>query len=90
MINPADFTSSLLSETGRTAGLFPDRYKRFIPVGSAHTTLLGETSDSGGVQGVEIGSLETAVGDVTVLDWITAMVDGTDAWVDLVDPSLAN
>jgi len=90
MIDPADFTASLLSETGRTAGLFPDRYKRFIPVGSAHTTLLRETSDGGSVQGLEIGSLQTAVEDVTVLDWITAMVDGTDGWVDLVDPSLVN
>ncbi|MGB8330430.1 MAG: hypothetical protein WCE62_09905, partial [Polyangiales bacterium] len=88
MINPADFTASLLSETGRTASMFEDRYKRFIPVGGAHTTLLLETSEDGGFQGVEIGSLQTAVGGVTVLDWITAMVDGTDGWADLVDESL--
>jgi Pectinacetylesterase len=88
MINPADFTASLLSETGKTASMFEDRYKRFIPVGGAHTTLLLETSEDGGFPGVEIGSLQTTVGDVTVLDWITAMVDGTDGWIDLVDESL--
>jgi hypothetical protein len=77
-----------LSETGKTASMFEDRYKRFIPVGGAHTTLLLETSEDGGFPGVEIGSLQTTVGDVTVLDWITAMVDGTDGWIDLVDESL--
>jgi len=88
MIDPADFTASLLSETGRTSTLFGDRYQRFIPVGSAHTTLLRETSDGGGLPGVELGSLQTEVGGVTVLDWITAMIDGSDDWVDLVDESL--
>jgi hypothetical protein len=28
------------------------------------------------------------VGGVTVLDWFTAMIDGADEWVDLVDESL--
>jgi hypothetical protein len=28
-----NFTASLLAETGRTTMLFPDRHKRFIPVG---------------------------------------------------------
>jgi len=88
MIDPKDFTASLLSETGRTSALFADRYKRFIPVGRAHTTLLLASPAGSALPGVEIGSLETAVGGVTVLDWLTAMVDGTDAWVDLVDESL--
>jgi len=89
MIDPAEFTASLLSETGKTSSLFEDRYKRFIPVGNAHTTLLRETSDGGGLPGVSLGSLETEVGSVTVLDWISAMIDGSDDWVDLVDESLA-
>jgi hypothetical protein len=87
MINPAEFTASLLAETGRTTTAFEDRYKRFIPVGGAHTTLLRETSE-GDIGGLEIGSLETEIGGVTVLDWVTAMVDGTDAWDDLVDETL--
>jgi len=87
MINPVNFTASLLAETERTTMLFPDRYKRFIPAGSAHTTLLRETSDNSG-GGIQIGSLETAIDGVTVLDWFTAMIDGTEAWVDLVDPSV--
>lgn len=87
MIDPADFTASLLAETGRTTSAFPDRYKRFIPVGSAHTTLLRETSDGGG-QPIEIGSLETEIEGVSVLDWLTAMIDGSEGWDDLVDPTL--
>ena len=87
MIPPATFTASLLAETGRTTTAFPDRYKRFIPVGAAHTTLLRETAEGSG-GGLEIGSLETEVGGVTVLDWFTAMIDGSEDWVDQVDESL--
>ncbi|MBW2627831.1 MAG: hypothetical protein JRE45_09435, partial [Deltaproteobacteria bacterium] len=87
-VAPADFTGWLLAETARTTTMFEDRYKRFIPVGGAHTTLLQETSDGGGVAGIQIGSLETEIGGVNVLDWVTAMIDGTDGWVDLVDESL--
>jgi len=86
-INPANFTASLLAETGRTTMLFESRYKRFIPAGQAHTTLLRATSGGGG-GGLQIGSLETAIGGVTVLDWFTAHIDGTDGWVDLVDEGL--
>lgn len=87
MINPATFTSSLLAETGRTTAMFEDRYKRFIPAGEAHTTLLRENAE-GGSPGLEIGSLETEIAGVTVLDWFTAMIEGTEAWDDMVDESL--
>ena len=86
-INPASFTTSLLAETERTTTTFEERYKRYIPAGSAHTALLRETSDGGG-GGIQIGSLETEIGGVTVLDWFSAHVDGTEAWDDLVDESL--
>ena len=42
MIPGDEFTESLLAETGRTTTLYEDRYKRFIPEGGAHTTLLRE------------------------------------------------
>jgi hypothetical protein len=87
MINPAAFTSSLLAETERSTTMYEDRYKRFIPAGEAHTTLLRENSE-GGDPGVEIGSLETEIAGVTVLDWFTAMIEGTEAWDDMVDESV--
>jgi len=87
MVAPADFTSWLLAETGRTTGLFQDRYKRFIPNGTAHTTLLLETSEGGG-GGIPIGALDTEIAGVSVLDWFTAMIDGTETWDDLVDEGL--
>lgn len=86
MVNPANFTTWLLAETGRTTGLFEDRYKRFIPSGTAHTTLLREVSEGG--NGIQIGALDTEIDGVTVLDWFTAMIEGTEAWDDLVDESL--
>ncbi len=87
MVNPNDFTTSLLAETSRTTDMFPDRYKRFIPAGSAHTTLLGEDPPEPG-SGIQIGSLLTEIGDVSVLDWFTAMIDDTEAWTDQVDDTL--
>jgi hypothetical protein len=87
MIPAAQFTEALLAETERTTMLYQERYKRFIPAGSAHTTLLRATSE-GADPGVEIGSLETEIGGVTVLDWFTAHLDGSEAWVDRVDESL--
>ena len=87
MIPAEQFTESLLTETARTTMLYEDRYKRFIPAGGAHTTLLGEPGD-GGDPGLEIGTVETAIGEVSVLDWLTAHIDGTEAWDDLIDESL--
>jgi len=55
--------------------------------GGAFGTLLRETSE-GGDPGVELGSLDTEIDGVTVLDWLTAMIEGTAAWDDLVDPSV--
>jgi hypothetical protein len=52
-----------------------------------HTTLLLETSE-GDLGGLEIGSLETEIAGVSVLDWLTAMIEGTPEWADLVDESL--
>jgi len=87
MIPPADFTTSLLAETGRTTAMFEDRNKRFIPADTAHTALLGEgpPEDLGAFK---IGGLETEINGVTVLDWFTAMIEGTKAWDDLVDETL--
>jgi hypothetical protein len=87
MIPPADFTTSLLAETGRTTAMFEDRYKRFIPADTAHTALLREglPEDFGAFK---IGGLQTEISGVSVLDWFTAMIEGTEAWDDLVDPTL--
>ena len=83
-----DFTASLLSETGRITENYPDRYKRFIPAGTGHTALLCATPDSCGEFSSVLGSLETEIGGTTVLDWFTAMLDGTEDWENLVDDSL--
>lgn len=86
MINPATFTASLLAETERTTMLFEDRYKRFIAAGSAHTVLLRESSAGG--SGIQIGSLETEIDGLTVLDWFTAHIEGAPDWDDRVADGL--
>jgi len=87
MIPPAKFTTSLLAETERTTTMFEDRYKRFIPADTAHTAILnpGPAEDR---EGFRIGGLQTEISGVTVFDWFTAMIEGTEAWDDLVDETL--
>jgi hypothetical protein len=87
MIPPASFTTSLLAETERTTTMFEDRYKRFIPADSAHTALLNE-GPAEDREGFRIGGLQTEISGVTVLDWFTAMIEGAEAWDDLVDETL--
>ena len=57
-----------------------------IALGDGHTFLLSETSEDGGL--VVLGSLETEIEGVTVLDWFTAMMNGTEGWDNLVDPDI--
>lgn len=82
MIPAAQFTESLLSETGRTTMLYEDRYKRGIAEGSGHTFVLTEMASEDG------GGLDTVIAGTTVLDWFTAHIEGSEAWVDLVDEGL--
>ena len=82
LIPPAQFTESLLAETGRTTMLYEDRYKRFIAEGTAHTFLLTEMAEPDG------GGLDVEISGVTVLDWVTAHIEGTQVWDDLVDDGL--
>ncbi|MEM7435934.1 MAG: pectin acetylesterase-family hydrolase [Myxococcota bacterium] len=85
MIPATDFTTELLAETGRITDNFPDRYRRFIAEGAAHTTLLRAEPGDPVLGGLEIGSLETAIDGTSVLDWFSAYVDGTDDWQNLVE-----
>ena len=85
MIPAPDFTASLLAETARINENYPDRYRRFIPDGSAHTTLLLEEAGTDIIPGVSIGALDTEIDGTSVLDWFAAFVDGTDDWQNLVD-----
>lgn len=82
MIPPEQFTASLLAETERITTNYPDRYKRFIPAGGAHTFLLREFTDG------EAGALDTAIGDVTVLDFFTGHIDGTEDWASRIAEGL--
>jgi hypothetical protein len=82
MIPQAQFTESLLTETGRTTMLYEDRYKRGIAEGTGHTFVLSEMASEDG------GGLDTEIAGTTVLDWFTAHIDGTEAWTDLVDEGL--
>jgi hypothetical protein len=34
------------------------------------------------------GGLDTTIAGTTVLDWFTAHIEGSEAWVDLVDEGL--
>lgn len=80
-----DFQTPLLAETRRTTQKFPERYKRFILDGTSHTVLL---QDGVTEPDPALGSLLDEIEGRSVLDWLTAFVDGSETWVDLVDPTL--
>ena len=96
------FQETMLKETHALHERFPERYKRFIVQGVAHTTLLGTpvgiigedlsalefSSDAlSGLSGIRLGGLDsTTIGEVSAGDWLRAFVEGDPAWVDMIEP----
>ena len=62
---------ALLEETADLEAAFPERMHSFIANGNSHTFLLYDTS--------------ITAGGVTVLDWVSAMLDGSPDWVSTSD-----
>ncbi|AKF03018.1 pectin acetylesterase-family hydrolase [Sandaracinus amylolyticus] len=92
MSTPAAFSAAIEEETGALHEAHPDRYRRFLYDGRAHTALLGDVT---GIVGRDLGSVElpegglsqlsrieimsmhdVSVEDVVLADWVGAMVDG--------------
>jgi len=100
-IEPEAFKEAMLDETQAIHDRFPDRYRRFIVQGIAHTTLLGtpigiigediadvefSTGALSGLSGIKLGGLDTTmIDDMTVGQWLRAFVEGTDQWTDMVE-----
>ena len=63
--------AELIREMGEVESGSPDRVRSLIADGSAHTFLIGRT-------GLEVDG-------ITVLDWVTAMLDGSDEWTSRID-----
>lgn len=70
-ITGAEFEDALLEEVRQMEDAHPDRVRYWIPDGTGHTFLLS--------------GLDVTAGGVTALDWVTAMLDDTDAWVSVRD-----
>ena len=95
------FAEAMLKETGALHERFPQRYKRFIVQGSMHTTLLGtpigiigDDLDAleyswdalSGLSGISLGGLDsTAIGELTIADWLRDFVEGAEGWVDIIE-----
>ena len=100
-IEPDRFKQAMLAETQALHDRFPDRYRRFIVQGIAHTTLLGtpigiigeDVADlefsSGALSSlgkIELGGLDTTVIEgMSAGDWLRAFVEGTDQWTDRLE-----
>lgn len=95
MSTPEAFRAAVDAETTALAEAHPDRYRRFLFDGEAHTALLGDVSgivgrDLGAVElpdgattllaRVEIASMyELSIEGVTLASWVDAMVREDDA-----------
>ncbi|UJR84598.1 pectinacetylesterase family protein [Sandaracinus amylolyticus] len=92
MSTPVEFSAAVEAETGALHEAHPDRYRRFLYDGRAHTALLGDVT---GIVGRDLGSVELPAGgvsqlgrieimsmhdvsveDVVLADWVGAMVEG--------------
>ncbi len=92
---PEAFRDDLAAETGALHGAHPDRYRRFLYEGEAHTALLGDVT---GIVGRDLGAVELppdaatllarvqlasmyelSIDDVLLASWIGAMVREDDA-----------
>lgn len=88
MVPGSAFETAVRSETARIAAGFPERYKRFIINGDKHTVLLNDgTIDLGEFADI-LGTLQDEVNGVSALQWLTAMVEGGEGWVNVVDDVL--
>jgi hypothetical protein len=65
------FERELFKELADLEAAYPNRIKSFVRDGVSHTFLLSDTS--------------LTAGGVTVLDWVTAMLKGSDDWVSTSD-----
>jgi len=70
--DPAAFRMLLAAETDATAAAFPDRYKRFIVEGSAHTSL-------------QTGFHDTQIDGVSIAQWLGLMIARDPGWVELIE-----
>jgi hypothetical protein len=100
-IEPALFQTTLEAESGELQAKYPDRIKRFIYGGFAHTATLGDVSGVIGsdftavilpdnatdlLSNLEIQKIDEAmIGDVVLADWLATLFD-TENWEDLTAP----
>lgn len=64
-----DFEALLRKETDKLHTAHPDRFQRFFVNGSAHTAFLA-------------GYYSVSVDGQTLIEWVQAMLDGSDEWED--------
>ena len=66
-----EFEREMRAEMADVENVYPERMRSFITAGANHTFLLSDTS--------------ITAGGVSVLDWVTAMLDGSADWVSTSD-----
>ena len=70
-VSAEEFERELRAEMADVENVYPERMRSFITAGANHTFLLSDTS--------------ITAGGVSVLDWVTAMLDGSADWVSTSD-----
>ena len=65
------FEVALYEEMQQLEDAHPERQRSWIPIGDQHTFLMSEP--------------DKTAGGVSMMDWITSMLDGSDEWVSVQD-----
>jgi len=92
-VNGERFENALRQQLGQLQQDWPGRFQYFISAGSQHTTLLGDPSGfldpdspyAEVVEGLLGGMTTTAIGDVTITDWVDDFVYQPEAWTSHSD-----
>jgi len=72
------FEQALVAEMAELESAYPERVRSFLTDGTDHVILLDGLATK--------NALDVTAGDISAIDWVTAMLDGSSEWVSASDP----
>lgn len=71
------FEQALVAEMADLESAYPERVRSFLPDGTDHVILIDGLDTK--------NALDAIAGDVSAIDWVTAMLHGSSEWVSTSD-----
>ncbi len=84
-LGAGEYKAALTSELAKLAEAHPDRYHRFLFEGVLHTTIVADTQNGGGLEGLNSSYDGTVVDGTSVADWLGMLVNGDPEFDDRIE-----